>query len=85
VDLRHFSLFVVDIFVVAALDFGQIREQNYVTTGTFAVPEQQQPIFPIADLRLSRAAAIKLSGKWQKSCWKLSVGFNLFPIQGNPG
>jgi hypothetical protein len=41
---RNFSLFVFVIFVVAVLDFGQIREQDELSAPTLTV-SQQQSIF----------------------------------------
>jgi hypothetical protein len=42
VGSQNFSLFVLIIFVVVFLDFGQIREREDVSTHTLAVPQQQQ-------------------------------------------
>jgi hypothetical protein len=40
----NFSLFVLIIFVVAVLDFGQIRRRDDVSAQTLEVPQQQQQL-----------------------------------------
>jgi hypothetical protein len=41
---RSLSLFVVVIFVAAALDFGQIPERGDVSAHALAMPQQQQQL-----------------------------------------
>jgi hypothetical protein len=87
--LANLSLFVVVmIFVMALLEIGPNWQRNHISAGAFVMPQHEQSIFARADLRSMarwRSAPIAWLSKGQKRSGKLSVYFNLFPIQGNAG
>jgi hypothetical protein len=79
VSSQSTSLLVLIIFVVAVVDFRQIRERDDESAHTLTVPQQQQRQL----LFCFKAAPSYGCEKGQKSCWKFSIGFDLFPIQGD--